>query len=233
MLTVGPPLISQCSIRKAALNPTPMQPTGGDLRSARQQPNEIASKYRKETECTRFHEHTREHPLGAAGAQHGSSKGATRTPPYFLPFSFHYFFSSFFLSFLYALAHLTRDAGGCHPKTPTDPDCATEKHAHTIYKLSNAHAATRQEGRIWRMPPSALRWTYGRRARRCHQAHRRCTKIERAANHSTQIRNRGDAERNPDQARSRRESANAHAATRQEGRTGHSPSSSPPQPCGR
>ena len=59
------------------------------------------------------------------------------------------------------------------------------------------------------------------------------TKIERAANHSTQIRNRGDAERNPDQARSRRESANAHAATRQEGRTGHSPSSSPPQPCGR
>ena len=43
--TIGPPLIPSAQ-REAALNPTPMQPTGGDLRSARQKPNEIASEYR-------------------------------------------------------------------------------------------------------------------------------------------------------------------------------------------
>ena len=43
--TIGPPLIPSAQ-REAALNTTPMQPTGGDLRSARQKPNEIASEYR-------------------------------------------------------------------------------------------------------------------------------------------------------------------------------------------
>ena len=187
-----------------------------------------------------------------------AAAGALREPHHIFFLSLFTIFFSFSLSFLrsYTHSHISHEtlegAIQRHQQTRTVP----QKNTHILFTNSATH--TQRQGRkgayggcrqvrcvghtaaehadaTKRTAATTKRAATATKIERADATKRTAaaTKIERAANHSTQIRNRGDAERNPDQARSRRESANAHAATRQEGRTGHSPSSSPPQPCGR